>query len=57
MTNTTETYQKWTDDIEKARVALGVYGMSMAVVHKNEIVYAQGFGKRSDTEPFTPEVS
>jgi CubicO group peptidase (beta-lactamase class C family) len=57
MTNTANTFQEWTDDIEKARVACGAYGMSVAVVHKGKIVYAQGFGKRNDTSPFTPEVS
>ncbi|KAF9308139.1 hypothetical protein BG003_011561 [Podila horticola] len=31
MTNTADTFPEWTDDIEKARVALGVYGMSVAV--------------------------
>ncbi|KAF9977048.1 hypothetical protein BGZ73_007161 [Actinomortierella ambigua] len=55
MTNTAGMYQEWTDDIEKARVAVGVYGMSVAVVHKGNIVYAQGFGKRNDIDPFTPE--
>lgn len=56
MTNTTGVFQEWTDDIEKARANLGIQGMSVAVVHKGRITYAQGFGKRNDTDPFTPEV-
>ncbi|KAG9065868.1 hypothetical protein KI688_002165 [Linnemannia hyalina] len=55
MTNTTGAFQEWTDDIEKARANLGIQGMSVAVVHKGRIIYAQGFGKRNDTDPFTPE--
>ncbi|KAG0325766.1 hypothetical protein BG000_001687 [Podila horticola] len=55
MTNTTGTFQEWTDDIEKARANLGIQGMSVAVVHKSRIIYSQGFGKRNDTDPFTPE--
>ncbi|KAG0287547.1 hypothetical protein BGZ96_008534 [Linnemannia gamsii] len=55
MTNTTGAFQEWTDDIEKARANLGIQGMSVAVVHKGKIIYAQGFGKRNDTDPFTPE--
>jgi CubicO group peptidase (beta-lactamase class C family) len=56
MTNITGAFQEWTDDIEKARANLGIQGMSVAVVHKGRIIYAQGFGKRNDTDPFTPEV-
>ncbi|KAF9153511.1 hypothetical protein DFQ26_000555, partial [Actinomortierella ambigua] len=48
-------FDKWTKEIEEARKGLGIQGMSVAVVHKGEIVYAQGFGKRNDTDPFTPE--
>ncbi|KAG0317177.1 hypothetical protein BGZ97_005777 [Linnemannia gamsii] len=55
MTNITGAFQEWTDDIEKARANLGIQGMSVAVVHKGRIIYAQGFGKRNDTDPFTPE--
>ncbi|KAH7036071.1 beta-lactamase/transpeptidase-like protein [Linnemannia elongata] len=55
MTNTTGAFQEWTDDIEKARANLGIQGMSVAVVRKGRITYAQGFGKRNDTDPFTPE--
>lgn len=56
MTNTTGAFQEWADDIEKARANLGIQGMSVAVVHKGRIIYAQGFGKRNGTDPFTPEV-
>ncbi|GJJ78219.1 hypothetical protein EMPS_10578 [Entomortierella parvispora] len=55
MTNTAGAFQEWTEDIGKARANLGIQGMSVAVVHKGRIIYAQGFGKRNDTEPFTPE--
>ncbi|KAF9973902.1 hypothetical protein BGZ73_002830 [Actinomortierella ambigua] len=48
-------FQEWTTNIEKARINLGLQGMSVAVVHKNKIIYAQGFGKRNDIDPFTPE--
>ncbi|KAF9972676.1 hypothetical protein BGZ73_004189 [Actinomortierella ambigua] len=47
-------FNKWTDDIEKARQGLCIQGSSVAVVHKGKIVYAQGFGKRNDKDPFTP---
>ncbi|KAG0255148.1 hypothetical protein BGZ95_005854 [Linnemannia exigua] len=50
-------FQEWTDDIERARSMLGIQGLSVAVVHQEKIIYAQGFGKRNDTEPFTPEAS
>ncbi|KAF9162301.1 hypothetical protein DFQ26_003692 [Actinomortierella ambigua] len=48
-------FREWTADIEKARINLGIQGMSVGVVHKGKIIYAQGFGKRNDKDPFTPE--
>ncbi|KAG0236852.1 hypothetical protein BGW41_000323 [Actinomortierella wolfii] len=47
-------FNKWTKDIERARRELGIQGASVAVVHKGKIIYAQGFGKRNDKDPFTP---
>ncbi|KAG0237396.1 hypothetical protein BGW42_000972 [Actinomortierella wolfii] len=48
-------FDKWTEDIDKARKSIGVQGTSVAVVYKGKIIYAKGFGKRNDTDPFTPE--
>ncbi|KAG0058615.1 hypothetical protein BGZ89_001143 [Linnemannia elongata] len=41
--------------LEKARADGGVKGMSVAVIHKGELVFAQGFGKRNRNDPFTKE--
>ncbi|KAF9090979.1 hypothetical protein BGX29_011200 [Mortierella sp. GBA35] len=41
--------------LEKARVEGGIKGMSVAIIHKGELIFAQGFGKRNQTEPFTKE--
>ncbi|KAF9910100.1 hypothetical protein EC991_007232 [Linnemannia zychae] len=41
--------------LEKARVEGGVHGMSVAILHKGELVFAEGFGKRNKTDPFTKE--
>ncbi|KAG0285056.1 hypothetical protein BGZ97_007953, partial [Linnemannia gamsii] len=27
--------------------------MSLAVLHKNQVIFAEGFGKRSKTDPYT----
>src|SRR5687767_12840091 len=42
--------------LEKARIEGGIKGMSVAIMHKGELVFAEGFGKRNQTEPFTKEV-
>lgn len=57
MATTTNTFQEWTDDIERARSQLGIQGLSVAVIHQGQVIYAQGFGKRNDADPFTPEAS
>lgn len=31
--------------------------MSIAVLHKNQLVFAEGFGKRNQIDPYTIEVS
>ncbi|KAK3819335.1 MAG: beta-lactamase/transpeptidase-like protein [Linnemannia elongata] len=41
--------------LEAARVKNGVPGMSVAVMYKGEIVFAEGFGKRNEHQPFTKE--
>ncbi|KAG0289375.1 hypothetical protein BGZ96_007072 [Linnemannia gamsii] len=41
--------------LEKARVDGGIPGMSVAILHKGDIVFAQGFGKRNQIDPFTKE--
>ncbi|KAF9541282.1 hypothetical protein EC957_003238 [Mortierella hygrophila] len=41
--------------LEKARVDGGIPGMSVAIMHKGELVFAQGFGKRNFKDPFTRE--
>ncbi|KAG0042448.1 hypothetical protein BGZ83_000449 [Gryganskiella cystojenkinii] len=43
------------DIIERACVAGGVKGMSVAVSYKGEVIFAEGFGKRNDKDPFTAE--
>ncbi|KAF9135827.1 hypothetical protein BGW39_011416 [Mortierella sp. 14UC] len=41
--------------LEKARVDNGIPGLSVAIMHKGKLVFAQGFGKRNDVDPFTEE--
>ncbi|KAF9951260.1 hypothetical protein BGZ70_001053 [Mortierella alpina] len=43
------------DVLEEARVQSGIPGMSVAVLHKGKLVFAEGFGKRNELEPFTAE--
>jgi CubicO group peptidase (beta-lactamase class C family) len=35
----------------------GIPGMSLAVLHKNQVIFAEGFGKRNKTDPYTVDVS
>ncbi|KAF9301303.1 hypothetical protein BGZ74_006882 [Mortierella antarctica] len=42
-------------DLELARNQTGIPGMSVAVIHKGELVFAEGFGKRNKKDLFTPE--
>ncbi|KAG0305151.1 hypothetical protein BGZ98_004535 [Dissophora globulifera] len=46
---------KMREVIENARIQCGIPGMSIAVLHKGELVMSEGFGKRNDKDPFTPE--
>ncbi|KAF9341235.1 hypothetical protein BGZ91_010156 [Linnemannia elongata] len=41
--------------LEKARADGGIPGMSVAILYKGELVFAQGFGKRNRNDPFTKE--
>ncbi|OAQ27020.1 beta-lactamase/transpeptidase-like protein [Linnemannia elongata AG-77] len=41
--------------LEKTRVEAGLKGMSVAVMHRGELIFADGFGQRNDTDPFTAE--
>ncbi|KAG0318385.1 hypothetical protein BGZ97_003885 [Linnemannia gamsii] len=41
--------------LEKARIEGGIPGMSVAIMHKGELVFAEGFGKRNETDPFTKD--
>ncbi|KAF9170924.1 hypothetical protein BGX20_008345 [Mortierella sp. AD010] len=43
------------DIIEKARVQCCVVGMSLAVLHKGKLIFAEGFGKRDEENAFTAE--
>ncbi|KAG0007736.1 hypothetical protein BGZ80_004305, partial [Entomortierella chlamydospora] len=50
------TFRRWATDIEKARLINGIPGMSVAVMHKGKIIFAQGFGRRNENnDPFTAE--
>ncbi|KAF9966954.1 hypothetical protein BGZ70_000643 [Mortierella alpina] len=41
--------------IENGMVKCGIPGLSVAVLHKGEIIFAEGFGKRNEQDPFTAE--
>ncbi|KAF9922861.1 hypothetical protein FBU30_007004 [Linnemannia zychae] len=41
--------------LEKARIEGGIVGMSVAILYKGELVFAEGFGKRNRIDPFTKE--
>ncbi|KAF9281081.1 hypothetical protein BGZ68_006845 [Mortierella alpina] len=41
--------------IENGMVKCGIPGLSVAVLYKGEIVFAEGFGKRNEQDPFTAE--
>ncbi|KAG0321009.1 hypothetical protein BG000_003380 [Podila horticola] len=52
----TRAYDDWRDTIELARNQTGVPGLSVAVLHKGKVIFAEGFGKRNDkNEPVTAE--
>ncbi|KAG0197669.1 hypothetical protein BGX33_000432 [Mortierella sp. NVP41] len=41
--------------LEKARIESGIYGMAVSVLHKGELIFAEGFGKRNAKDPFTKD--
>ncbi|KAF9344127.1 hypothetical protein BGX26_004756 [Mortierella sp. AD094] len=41
--------------LEASRIQSGIPGMSVAVIHKGRLIFAEGFGKRNDSDPFTVE--
>ncbi|KAF9079788.1 hypothetical protein BGX29_002880, partial [Mortierella sp. GBA35] len=41
--------------LEKARTEAGIYGMSVSVLYKGELIFAEGFGKRNAKDPFTKD--
>ncbi|KAF9538004.1 hypothetical protein EC957_007373 [Mortierella hygrophila] len=41
--------------LDAARIKNGVPGMSVAVMYKGEVIFAEGFGKRNEHQPFTKE--
>ncbi|KAF9093705.1 hypothetical protein BGX23_002992 [Mortierella sp. AD031] len=41
--------------LEAARVKNGVPGMSIAVLYKGDIIFADGFGKRNEKDPYTKD--
>ncbi|KAF9202787.1 hypothetical protein BGZ59_001976 [Podila verticillata] len=43
------------DVLEKVRNSTGLPGMSFAVLYKGKLIFAEGFGKRNDRDPFTVE--
>ncbi|KAF9382188.1 hypothetical protein CPC16_009489 [Podila verticillata] len=42
-------------DIEQARSRSGVQGLSVAIMHKGKLIFAEGFGKRNKNDPFTAD--
>ncbi|KAI8359444.1 beta-lactamase/transpeptidase-like protein [Mortierella sp. GBAus27b] len=43
------------DILDEARIHCGIPGMSVAVLYKGKLIFAEGFGKRNDYDPFTAE--
>ncbi|KAF9352059.1 hypothetical protein BGX26_010038 [Mortierella sp. AD094] len=41
--------------LEEARLRSGIPGMSVAILHKGKLIFAEGFGRRNDYDPVTPE--
>ncbi|KAK3833175.1 MAG: beta-lactamase/transpeptidase-like protein [Linnemannia gamsii] len=46
---------KWREALELARNKTGLPGMSVAVLHKGKLIFADGFGKRNRNDPVTAE--
>ncbi|KAH7056548.1 beta-lactamase/transpeptidase-like protein [Linnemannia elongata] len=41
--------------LEKSRIENGIQGMSVAILYKGELLFAEGLGKRNDKDPFTKD--
>ncbi|KAG0351611.1 beta-lactamase/transpeptidase-like protein [Gamsiella multidivaricata] len=54
-TSDKEFFEKLPAVLERARIEGGIPGMSVAIMYKGELVFAQGFGKRNRVDPFTEE--
>ncbi|KAF9316788.1 hypothetical protein BG003_001517 [Podila horticola] len=54
-TSNKEFFEKLPAVLERARIEGGIPGMSVAIMYKGELVFAQGFGKRNRVDPFTEE--
>lgn len=50
-------YLETCSNIKRIMQRCGVPGMSVAVLHKNQLIFAEAFGKRNQTDPYTIEVS
>ncbi|KAF9547062.1 hypothetical protein EC957_008911 [Mortierella hygrophila] len=48
-------YLETCSTIKRAMQRCGIPGMSVAVLHKNQLVFAEAFGKRNQTDPYTIE--
>ncbi|KAF9335521.1 hypothetical protein BG006_011292 [Podila minutissima] len=42
-------------DLESVQNRACIPGMSVAVIHKGKLIFAEGYGKRNQKDPFTPE--
>ncbi|KAK3808875.1 MAG: beta-lactamase/transpeptidase-like protein [Linnemannia gamsii] len=41
--------------LDKYRVEGGIKGMSVSILYKGDLIFAEGFGYRNDTDPFTKD--
>ncbi|KAF9410669.1 hypothetical protein BGZ94_001568 [Podila epigama] len=48
-------FAKLKKDLDLARNRTSTYGMSVAIMFKGKLVFAEGFGKRNAKDPFKPE--
>ncbi|KAF9427766.1 hypothetical protein BGZ76_002202 [Entomortierella beljakovae] len=48
-------FEELYNTIEETRNRTGVPGFSVAVLHKGKLVFAEGFGKRNEYDPFTAD--
>ncbi|KAF9933299.1 hypothetical protein FBU30_005883 [Linnemannia zychae] len=39
--------------LERFRIEAGIHGMAVAIHYKGSLIFAEGFGKRNDQDPFT----